>query len=65
MISSSGTFRKLAVMRDKEYRDVRTLAALAHGLRPHLSALPPSMSQLASTRRALARLARGEGRNCR
>src|SRR5262249_51283348 len=47
----------LAVMRDAEYRDVRTLAALAHGLRPHLSALPPTASQLASTRRALAGLA--------
>jgi hypothetical protein len=44
-------------MRDGEYRDVHTLAALAHGLRPHLSALSPTTSQLASTRRALCGLA--------
>src|SRR5215831_17024978 len=49
--------RILAIMRDAEYRDVHTLAALAHGLRPHLSAVPPTPSQLAGTSRALAGLA--------
>jgi len=47
----------LAIARDGEYRDDYTLAALAHGLRPHLSAMPPTPSQLTSTRRALAGLA--------